>query len=371
MPPGTDTPRRRSGRLPSIRRRVALVTLPLLVVGITACGTISTTVCGLSSYALELQADLEALGALDPELVAQEGTPENAAALAAIDDLDATRTAAQEALDAASEDDVGRVVRSAFQAALDATELATEALREAIASGDSATVGEALDQVQRATDAINAFLGVVDGLEADCPEPSAADSGTASPSEAITPTPEVTPTEAPTPTVEPTPEPTPTPEATLTATPEPTSSPTTTPSPSPSPTAPPTASPTPTPSPSPSPTASPTPTPTATASPSPTPSQSASTTASESPQPSSSPGDEPGDDGGGLPGWAVIGALGLGAAALFVWARSRSSSQPPDATDGTGETAPPGATEGPGEMEPPEDLPPGGPPPAEPPTPSG
>ena len=71
--------------------------------------------------------------------MAQSGTPENAAALDAIDGLDATRAEGQDALDSAA-DDVGPVIERAFQAALDATEIGAANLRTAVESGDPAAV---------------------------------------------------------------------------------------------------------------------------------------------------------------------------------------------------------------------------------------
>ena len=88
-----------------------------------------SAVCGLTAYGSELQADLAELAALDPAAVAEPGSEAQAAALAAVDALDQTVANAQEALDNATGDQVGSVVRTLFQAALDATTLATDALR--------------------------------------------------------------------------------------------------------------------------------------------------------------------------------------------------------------------------------------------------
>ncbi len=163
--------------LPRLRPRLTIGLLPLLILGVVACGTVRTAVCDLSDYAIELQGHLQTLATLDPALVVEPNSPENAAALAAIDELEATGAAAQEALDATSEDEVGTVIRSAFQLALDATDAAATNLRAAVESGDVAAVTEALGDVQRATEAIDAFLEVADE-NIDCPSPSASGAST-------------------------------------------------------------------------------------------------------------------------------------------------------------------------------------------------
>ena len=198
--------------LPRLRPRLTIGFLPLLILGVVACGTVRTAVCDLSEYAIELQGHLQTLATLDPALVVEPNSPENAAALAAIDELEATSAAAQEALDATSEDEVGTVIRSAFQLALDATEAAATNLRAAVESGDVAAVTEALGQVQTATEAIDAFLEVADE-NVDCPtSPSA--SGASTPSEAASAT--VEPTRRPRPSSSEEPEPTESPEPTET-----------------------------------------------------------------------------------------------------------------------------------------------------------
>ena len=78
----------------SSRRSLALV-FGLLLVGAAACGTLTSAVCELSTFATSMQADLDELLALDPALVAEAGTPENAAALAAVESLEETRASAQ------------------------------------------------------------------------------------------------------------------------------------------------------------------------------------------------------------------------------------------------------------------------------------
>ena len=79
---------------------------------------------------------------------------ENAAATEALDALDQAAVDGQEALDGASADEVGDVIRNLFQSALDLTTTATTALRSAIDSGDAQTVTDAMDDVQTASDAI-------------------------------------------------------------------------------------------------------------------------------------------------------------------------------------------------------------------------
>ena len=91
-----------------LRRRSSMtfVALWLLVMGVVACGSpLRTAACGLNTYGTAIQEQLTALLALDPALVAQAGTPENAAAGDALDAMDQAAADGQEALDAASEDD--------------------------------------------------------------------------------------------------------------------------------------------------------------------------------------------------------------------------------------------------------------------------
>jgi hypothetical protein len=303
------------------RAALAAITAALLL-GV-ACGGIEGAVCGLAGYSTDIQDELDTLLALDPALVAQAGTPENAAALAALDSLDATEAAAQANLDSATDDEVGPVVRAGFQAILDATESASTDLRAAIDAGDAGAVASAMDQVQLASDAIDAFQELVEGLRIECPGASV------SPSQA--PSASVPPSVAPTPVVTPTVEPTATPAPTPTATPGPTATPAATATAAP----PETAAPTPTPPPA-TPTASPSPTA------SPTPSESPSASGSGSAEPSPSPSAEPGDEGGGLLPWIIVlGLLGTAAAAIVLWFNQRN--QPPPADD-LGGPPPPGAT---------------------------
>ena len=91
--------------------------------------------------------------------MAQAGTPENAAANDALDALDQAAADGKEALDAASEDEVGDRIRTLFQSALDLTTAASTALRSAIDSGDAATVTAAMADVQTASDAIGTVPG--------------------------------------------------------------------------------------------------------------------------------------------------------------------------------------------------------------------
>ena len=164
------------------RRRLALVAVPLLVIALAACGGVQTAACSLFGYAVEIQADLNELLALDPALVAQSGTPENAAALDAIDGLDATRAEGQDALDSAA-DDVGPVIERAFQAALDATEIGAANLRTAVESGDPAAVTEAMGDVQLAANAIDTFMTALGDSRFECDEaasPSATEGSSAS-----------------------------------------------------------------------------------------------------------------------------------------------------------------------------------------------
>ena len=151
------------------RRRLALFVVPLLVIALAACGGVQTAACSLFGYAVEIQADLNELLALDPALVAQSGTPENAAALDAIDGLDATRAEGQDALDSAA-DDVGPVIERAFQAALDATEIGAANLRTAVESGDPAAVTEAMGDVQLAANAIDTFMTALGDSRFECDE---------------------------------------------------------------------------------------------------------------------------------------------------------------------------------------------------------
>ncbi len=357
-------------RVPS--RALAIVLLMVLVT-LAACGTVSTSLCGLSTYAADIATDLEALLALDPEQVAEAGTPDNAAALEALDRLDQTATDAQAALDAASEDEVGAVPRRLFQAALDATGLATDALRSSIESGDPEAVSVAMGQVQIASDAIDAFVAAVGDTRIECPGASPSASADASAETSVAPS-EVAsaePSAAPTPTAEPTPteEPTPSPSPTATATPSPTAtptpspSPTATPTPSPTPSASPTASPSPSPTASPSPSPTPSPSPSPTASPTPSASASAEPSGSASAEPTPAPSGSTSEDGGANLGWiAVLGLGALGALAYVLWARSRT---PPPAGGAGGAAAAGAAGAGaapPSEPLPHEDVPPAGPP---------
>ena len=341
------------------RRRLALVAVPLLAIVLAACGGVQTAACSLFGYAVEIQADLNELLALDPALVAQSGTPENAAALDAIDGLDATRAEGQEALDAAA-DDVGPVIERAFQAALDATEIGAANLRTSVESGDPAAVTEAMGDVQLAANAIDTFMTALGDSRLECDEaasPSASEGSSASapasasasasasapPSDTPAPTPTETPSPTPTPTATPSPTPTPTPSPT----PSPTLSPTPSPAPSPTPT------PEPTPSPTPSPTPEPTPSPTPTASP--TPSPSPTETASPSAEPSPSPSGESGDQGPGPVPWLLgLVLVAVAGGAIYVWYQNREETT--GAADVTDEGLPP------------EDQPPGGPPPPPPPS---
>jgi hypothetical protein len=292
-----------------------VVAVAALLAFTAACGAVTTSVCGLLGFTTSIQGDLETLAGLDPALVAQAGTPENTAALATIDALETTLDEAQTTLDEATNDEVGPVVRVAFQAVLDATSSSAADLRSAIESGDEAAVADAIDGIQLALDAIGAFQGVVGESGVDCP--SASPSEGASPSLAsVAPsvTPEPTPTPVPpTPTpVPPTPTPAETPDDDETPTPVPA-----TPTPVP-------ATPTPVPP-------TPTPTPSPTPSPSPSPSALASASGSASAEPSPSPSGEPDDETGGLLPWIIVlGLLGAGAAAVVLWYTQRN--QPP--TDG-------------------------------------
>jgi outer membrane biosynthesis protein TonB len=345
------------------RRGLAFLVVPLLAIVLAACGGVQTAACSLFDYGLEIQAELNDLLALDAALVAQAGTPENSAALEAIDSLDATRTEAQGALDSAA-DDVGPVIQRAFQAALDATEIGATNLRTAVESGDPATVTDAMGDVQTAVNAIDTFMTALGDSRLECGEAaspsttgessasavasasaSASASAPASETPAPTRTPEQTP--SPTPSSTPTPAPTPTPSPTPSPTPEPTPTPSPSPSPTPTPEPTPTASATPSASPSPTPSAS------LTASPSPT------GTASQTAAPSPSASGESGDQGPGPVPWLLgLVLVAVAGGAIYVWYRNRDEDA--DAVDVTDDGLPP------------EDQPPGGapPPPSQPPPPS-
>ena len=159
--------------IPSRRLATSIITLWLLVMGVVACGSpLRTAACGLNTYGTAIQQQLNALVALDPAQVAQGGTPDNVAALAALDALDQAAADGQAALDAASEDEVGDRIRTLFQSALDLTTAASTALRSAIDSGDAQTVADALADVQTASDAISTFLAATGDIECPTPEPS-------------------------------------------------------------------------------------------------------------------------------------------------------------------------------------------------------
>ena len=137
-----------------MRRRSSMtfVALWLLVLGVVACGSpLRTAACGLNTYGTTIQEQLTSLLALDPALVAQDGTPENAAAHDALDALDQAAVDGQEALDAASADEVSDRIRTLFQSALDLTTAASDALRTAIDSGDPATVTSSVDAASSAS----------------------------------------------------------------------------------------------------------------------------------------------------------------------------------------------------------------------------
>ena len=195
-----------------VRRRspLAVLALSLLVMGVVACGApLRTAACGLNTYGNAIQEQLNALLALDPALVAQAGTPENAAANDALDALDQAATDGQAALDDASEDEVGDRIRTLFQGALDLTTAATTALRSAIESGDPQTVTAAMGDVQTAATAIQQFLDATGDIDCPTPEPSASEA-VATPTLEPTAEPTLEPTAEPTvePTAEPTQEPT-------------------------------------------------------------------------------------------------------------------------------------------------------------------
>ena len=363
----TPDPRLATPRAPkgASRARLAILVLPLALALLTACGRAENAVCALFDYAVQIQADLDELLALDPALVAQAGTPENASALEAVDGLESTAADGQAALDDAAED-VGPVIEAAFQTALDATTIGASNLRAAIDSGDPATVEEALGDVEVAAQAIDAFMAALGDSRLECGDagssisPSEEPVPTASATESVAPTP--SPTEAGTPSPTATPTPSPSPTASPSPTPSPTPTATPTPSPSPTPTA------TPTPSPSPTPSATPSPSPSATATPSPSPSPSTSVTASASPSATESPTPEPspsasgesGDQGPGpLPWLAILAVLAAGGAIFYVWYQNRNADE--DELDATGGEPP----------IPPEDLPPGAPPPGTPPPSAG
>jgi outer membrane biosynthesis protein TonB len=343
------------------RSRHSMLAVAALLAFTVACGALSTSVCGLMSLTTSIQGDLETLANLDPALVAQAGTPENATALATLDALETTLDEAQSTLDDSTDDEVGPVVRAAFQAVLDAASTSAADLRSAIESGDEAAVADAIGGIQLALDAIGAFQEVVGGLGIDCPGASASASAAASVPASVAPSLTAEPTPTPVPPT-PTPVP-PTPTPAPTATPEETDDEDESPTP-----AAPTATPAPTPvPPTPTPTTTPSPTPT----PSPSPSASASASASESAEPSAAPSGEPDDGTGGLLPWIIIlGLLGTGAAAVVIWYTQRN--QPP--TDGdlggpdTGPvTGPAGSTGEVGSFEDTQVTPPG-PPPSTPPS---
>jgi hypothetical protein len=351
------------------RPRPVLAAVGLTLVVATACGGLGTAVCGLSDYAAEIQSEVDALAALDPQQVATPGTPENTAALASLDVLETVESEAQAALDAASDEEVGPAVRAAFQLVLDTTTAVIANMREAIESGDADAVAAAQGNLSAVSDAIDAYEFIVEGLGIECPGASASASEAASESApesvAASLTPEPTPV-PPTPTPVP-PTPTPVPP---TPTPEPAETPEDE-TPTPAPATPVPATPTPVP---PTPTPSPTPTPT------PSPSPSASATASESAEPSAAPSGEPDDEGGGFLPWIIIlGLLGTGAAAVVVWYTQRN--QPPTDGDlggpdtGSAPDSPAGTTGQVGSFEdtqvtPPDQPPPAGAPPPPPPPPS-
>ena len=355
------------------RRRLAFVVLPLLVIALAACGGVETAACSLFGYGVEIQADLNELLAIDPALMAQSGTPENAAALDAIDGLEATRAEGQDALDSAAED-VGPVIERAFQAALDATEIGAANLRTAVESGDPAAVTDAMGDVQVAANAIDTFMTALGDSRFECDEaasPSASEGSSASApaSASASASASAPPSDTPTPIADrdagadsdahadadarhqrhrPRRVPRRSPRrvrrrvprrsprrrrhraADADADAEPT------PSPTPSPTA----------TPSPTPTASPTHRP-----PSPSPTE----TASPSAEPSPSPSGESGDQGPGpMPWLAGLVLVAVAGGAIYVWYQNRE-----EAADGVDVTD---------EGLPPEDQPPGGPPPPPPPT---
>ena len=188
---------------PRPRRRGAsraLALVPPLVLMLAACGGVQTAACGLVEFGSDIQADLESVLALDPAAVAVPGSPEQTSALAAVDTAEATVATAQEALDNATEDQVGPVIGTLFQAALDATSAAISALRGAIESGDADAVADAMVSVQSASDAFDAFEASVADSNVDCPDASAAPSMSAAASAA----PSATAVATPEPTAEPT-----------------------------------------------------------------------------------------------------------------------------------------------------------------------
>jgi hypothetical protein len=344
--------------------RPVLAAVGLVLVVATACGGLGTAVCGLSDYAAEIQGEVDALAALDPQQVATPGTPENTAALASLDVLETVESEAQAALDAASDEEVGPAVRAAFQLVLDTTTAVIANMREAIESGDADAVAAAQGNLSAVSDAIDAYEFIVEGLGIECPGASASASVLATESAAASVAPSLTPEPTPVP---PTPvPPTPTPEPVETPDDE-------TPTPVPATPTPVPATPTPVPA-----TSSPTPTPSPT--PSPSPSPSASATASESAEPSAAPSGEPDDETGGLLPWIIIlGLLGTGAAAVVVWYTQRN--QPPTDGDlggpdtGSAPDSPAGTTGQVGSFEdtqvtPPDQPPPAGSPPPPPPPPS-
>jgi hypothetical protein len=194
------------------RSRLAFLAAVALLAFTVACGALSTSVCGLLSFTTSIQGDLETLANLDPALVAQDGTPENATALATIDALETTLDEAQTTLDESTDDEVGPVVRAAFQAVLDAASTSAADLRNAIESGDEAAVADAIGGIQLALDAIGAFQEVVGGLGIDCPGASASASAAASVPASVAPSLTAEPTPTPVP---PTPTPVPPPRLRL------------------------------------------------------------------------------------------------------------------------------------------------------------
>ena len=272
-----------------------------------------------------IQTDVDTLSGLDAAQVATAGTPDNLTALATLDTLDATVAEAQTALDAASDDDVGGVVRASFQGVLDATSSASSSLRSAIAAGDEGEVSLALTGLSAVSVAISAFTGLVNGVIGEgCPGASA--SASASAAATIEPTPTLEPTLAPTATPVP-----------PTATPEPTATPAPTATPQESETETPEAA-----TPTAAPTATPAPTPTPTPTPTPSPVRRTLSPTIE-PSPTASEPPSPDDEGSGLLPWIlVLGAGGLGAAIVVLWYMNRDEEgeTPPDdlggPDDGTG-----------------------------------
>ena len=174
-----------------LRLPIVLLVVGLLAVA-TACAPPSGSACGLVDYANTIQTDVDTLSGLDAAQVATAGTPDNLTALATLDTLDATVAEAQTALDAASDDDVGGAVRASFQGVLDATSSASSSLRSAIAAGDEGEVSLALTGLSAVSVAISAFTGLVNGVIGEgCPGASA--SASASAAATIEPTPTLEP----------------------------------------------------------------------------------------------------------------------------------------------------------------------------------